>query len=461
MSAESYTLDSLGWGAALRSGQRVISEDGECRVVQFSGDFMSLVTEDEAFERHNLRWMLWHHARELLRPFSELRSEFFDWPGAALAGTSKIEIGDFGKGGLKLILPTTKKIMTRRDYHPLGKVDREPIFRVIKCHQSMGKPVEVWQKTGKRALFHLVNKCGSFLQCPVCSHRIVMGRREELKQAFESLVGRGGMGYLITLTVPHSRSDLLEDLLRQMLYARDRLNNSAWAKRVERKPGKRSPDRLGHKYIGRIRSLEMTFSVEAGWHPHLHELWVFNAPLSQVELSVFDGLPLAWADCCEDWWLRRPSVLHGVDIRPIFNNAEYLSKFSLNERRWGLEKELASSGQKSKSHSPWALLELSMFGDRLARSKFLEYAQAMHSVQPSSIHVSGNLNYAIKQLGLTLRDDDTLSKIIESEAELLMEISVEDYRIISSKNLFTTVLRLAETGGPELVRNFINSKRGV
>lgn len=288
-----------------------------------------------------------------------------------------------------------------------------------------------------------------------------MGRREELKQAFESLVVRGGMGYLITLTVPHSRSDFLEDLLRQMLYARDRLNNSGWAKRVERKPGKRSADRLGDKYVGRIRTLEVTFSVEAGWHPHLHELWVFNAPLSQVELSVFDGLPSAWADACEDWWLRRPSVLHGVDIRPIFNNAEYLSKFSLNERRWGLEKELASSGQKSKSHSPWALLELSMYGDRLARSKFLEYAQAMHSVQPSSIHVSGNLNYAIKQLGLTLRDDDTLSKIIESEAELLMEISVEDYRIISSKNLFTTVLRLAETGGPEAVRNFINTRKGV
>lgn len=85
-----YTLENLGWGTALRSGQRVISEDGECRVIRFTGDAMALVSEDEAFDRHQLRWMLWHHARDLLRPYSELRAEYVDWPGPATVGTAQI-----------------------------------------------------------------------------------------------------------------------------------------------------------------------------------------------------------------------------------------------------------------------------------------------------------------------------------------------------------------------------------
>lgn len=456
-----YTLENLGWGAALRSGQRVVSEDGECRVVQFVGDSMALVSEDESWERHQLRWMLWHHARDLLRPYSELRAEYMDWPGPALVGTAAIAHGDSSRrdGPLRIVLPQSAKSFCRRDYHPLGKIDREPIYRVVKCHQSMGKPVEVWRKSGKRALYHEVNKCGSG-QCPVCGHRITMGRREELKQAFEALRGRGGIGYLVTLTVPHTPANRLDDLLRQMLYARDRLNHSGWAKRVERKPGKRSPDRLGHKHIGRIRALEVTWSQSGGWHPHLHELWVFTSLLDDIELGVFADLPAAWGDCCEDWWLDRPSDDRGVDVRPIIGNAEYLAKFGA-ERRWGLEKELASSGQKSKSHGPLSLLELSMYGDLVARSNYLHYVRAMHAVQPSSIHVSANLNYALKQLGLTLRDDDTLSKVIESEAELLMELSVDDYRYISTNGLYSTILRLAETGGPDVVRDFINRQKGV
>lgn len=458
-----YTLENLGWGAALRSGQRVVSEDGECRVIQFAGDSMSLVSEDESWERHQLRWMLWHHVRDLLRPYSEFRAEFFDWPGPAVVGTAQILQAESSKrrGSLRIVLPKKAKSLSRRDYHPSGKVDREPLFRVVKCHQLMGKPVEVWRRTGKRALYHLVNKCGSYTQCPICSHRIVMGRREELKQAFEALTGRGGMGYLVTLTVPHSPANLLEDLLRQVLYARELLNHSGWAKRVDRKPGKRSPDRLGHKYLGRIRALEITWSLSGGWHPHLHELWVFSSELTDIELSVFSDLPSAWGDCCESWWLGRPSAERGVDVRRIVSNVDYLAKFGVSERRWGLEKELASSGHKTKSHSPWSLLELSMFGDEIARGKFLEYVRAMYAVQPSAIHISQNLNYAIKQLGLTLRDDDTLSKVVESEAELLMELSVEDYRFISANGLHSLILRLAETGGPEVVRNFINSKKGV
>lgn len=459
-----YTLENLGWGAALRSGQRVVSEDGECRVIQFAGDAMALVEEDEAFDRHQLRWMLWHHARDLLRSYSELRAEYLDWPGPAMVGTAQITRGESAKrgGALKIVFPQSAKTLCRRDYHPLGKVDREPIYRVVKCHQSMGKPVEVWRKSGKRALYHLVNKCGSYWQCPVCSHRIVMGRREELKQAFEALTGRGGMGYLVTLTVPHSPANRLEDLLRQVLYAREHLNHSAWAKRVDRRPGKRSPDRLGHKYLGRIRALEVTWSLTGGWHPHIHELWVFASMLDDIELRVFADLPSAWGDCCEAWWLDRPSEERGVDVRPIVSNADYLAKFGVNERRWGLEKELASSGHKSTSHGPWTLLELSMYGDDIARGKYIEYVRAMHAIQPSAIHVSQNLNYAIKQLGLTLRDDDTLSKVIESEAELLMELSVDDYRFIAANGLYSTILRLAETGGPDVVRDFINrNNKGV
>lgn len=466
ISASSEGLDyvGLGWGAVPLTGDRVVSDDGSVGVVKVDrlGN-LTIVDPDVGLSRWALRWMLWRHAREVLRPFSRLVPEYRDWP-EKYSASSKYEVEyrtglDVVPGSvyrpLRLRLSSSKPgpAVLGRDFDPIGRQDREPVFRVVKCHNLGGEAPEIWRGSSdlglRRALFHKVPKCGEFWTCPVCSHRITIGRRSELTQAFGTTVtAHGGVAYLVTFTVPHSPADLLEDLLRQMLYARDRLTNGhAFQNVLKRKPGKRSPSRLGHKYWGRIRSLEVKWSPESGWHPHLHEAWIFHEPLTPSELAVFESLPEAWADCCEDWWLRRPNRF-GTDVRPIFDNAEYLAKFD-SDRTWGAQYELAAGNGKA-GLGPWALLEGSMYGNQLARSKFLEYAHAMRSVSPSSIHMGGKIRWAMKISGQLVRSDDDLATRIESDAELITTLTKAQYRWITETGSFSTVLQLAEAGADVL-----------
>ncbi|MBB5202813.1 hypothetical protein HNQ51_000106 [Inhella inkyongensis] len=451
----------LGWsGLAWRDGQELVSDAGQVRVLRVVEGGLSLVDRDISDTRWSLRWMLFHHARELLRAYSELRAEHRDWP-KVYAPPFTYQLSEEPPAHLRQPLGPvvlTKKAnrskpVLGRDFSPFGELDREPVFRVMTCHQSLSADVEVWRDSRNkgRALFHQVVKCGDFWRCPVCSHRITMGRRAEITDIYNQVAGPGkGVGYLVTFTVPHSRLDRLDDLLRQMLYARDRLGESGWGKRLTREPGKtaKTQDRLGDLYIGRMRTLEITWSTANGWHPHLHEMWVFEREIPAARQGLFERLPEAWGDACEDWWLRRPGAT-GVDMRRIYSNAEYLAKFGGEGRRWGAEYELAAGHGKTKSVGPWTLLENSMYGDQVSRAAFLEYAFALKAVSPSSVHIGGRLAYAIRQLGLTASDDGDLADRLGSDAELLTTISPKEFKLIARQRAFDTFLRLVESAGSE------------
>lgn len=456
-----FEFSDLAW----RDGQEVVTNSGELKVLRITNSGPLLSDFDVADSRISLRWMLFHHARDILRQFWEWRPEFMDWP-ARYAPPSVFELVDsipetltFPLGPVRLNRKYKKSSpVLGRDFSPIGLIDREPKFRVINCHGSLGGG-EVWRDAENgRALFHQVIKCGDFWRCPICSHRITMFRCREINDIYNNIMGRGmGVAYLVTFTVPHKRTDLLEDLLRQMLYARDRLGDGAWGKSLTRPAGKtaKTKYRLGDLYIGRMRTLEITWSNANGWHPHLHEMWVFESEIPESRLSLFEKLPEAWADCCEDWWLQRPGA-NGVDIRRMYSNAEYLSKFGGEKRNWGPEYELAAGHGKTKTVGPWTLLESSMYGDLISRQAFIEYAFALRAVSPSSIHVGGRLAYAIKQLGLTASDDHQLAAQLGSDAELLGTLSRDEYRLIVQNKAFDTFLRLVQSMGYEYAVNWLN-----
>lgn len=457
----------LGWSdLAWRDGQQVVTDGGSLQVLRITDAGPMLSDVDVADSRFSLRWMLFHHVREVLRPFWEWRAEYMDWP-SAYAPRWVYELSEgipptisFPKGPVQLDRKARRSAAVQgRDFSPVGAVDREPMFRVQSCHGSLGGDVEVWRDGGKkgRALFHNVVKCADFWRCPVCSHRITMGRRREIADIYNQVAGRGGgVAYLVTFTVPHQRTDRLEDLLRQMLYARDRLADGAWGKSLTRPAGKtaKTAYRLGDLFVGRMRTLEITWSSVNGWHPHLHEMWVFEQEIPSDRRGLLERLPEAWADCCEDWWLRRPGAT-GVDVRRMYSNADYLAKFGGEKRSWGPEYELAAGHGKARTVGPWTLLENSMYGDEVARQAFIEYAFALKAVSPSSVHVGGRLAYAIKQLGLTASDDAQLAARLGSDAELLATLSRSEFRLIVQNRGFDLFLRLVESAGHEAALQWV------
>lgn len=459
-------LDTSWAHFAFRDGEQIIGDTGQIKVVKLTDSGLTFANIDESDSRFSLRWMLWHHARDILRQYWEWRPEFVDWPKKYAPKTKLILSDDVPdtlswprgpvshRQKLNVSLP-----VLGRDYHPCGLQDREPVFRVLGCHQHLGGDVEVWRDAKKsgRALYHQVVKCGDFWRCPVCSHRITMGRRAEIANIYNQVAGRGqGAAYLVTFTIPHQKTDLLEDLLRQMLYARDRLGDGAWGKSLTRPAGKtaKTAYRLGDLYVGRMRTLEITYSSANGWHPHLHEMWVFSGEIPASRLSLFASLPDAWGDACQDWWLNRPGA-RGVDMRRMYGNAEYMAKFGAEKRTWGAEYELAAGHGKTRTVGPWSLLESSMYGDLSSRAAFVEYAHALKSVSPSSIHIGGRLAYAIKQLGLTASDDAELSSGLGSDAELLATLTKSEFKLIAQNSAYDFVLRLIESSGIQSAREWI------
>lgn len=449
----------LGWSdVAWRDGQQVVTQSGELQVLRITQSGPILSPLDVGDSRVSLRWMLFHHVRDVLRQYWEWRPEYMDWP-QPYASPVVHELIDqvpptvsFPRGPVHLSAKSKRSVPVRsRDFSSVGAVDREPSYRVMTCHGRLGGEVEVWRdiRNQGRALYHGVIKCGDYWRCPICSHRITMGRRAEIADIYNQVAGPGqGVAYLVTFTVPHHRSDRLEDLLRQMLYARDRLADGAWGKSLTRPAGKtaKTAYRLGDMYIGRMRTLEITWSSANGWHPHLHEMWVFDREVPHDRRGLFDRLPEAWADACEDWWLRRPGA-NGVDLRRMYSNAEYLSKFGAETRSWGPEYELAAGHGKTRTVGPWTLLENSMYGDEVSRLAFVEYAHALKAVSPSSVHVGGRLAYAIKQLGLTASDDMHLSARLGSDAELLGTLSSAEFRLLAQHKGYEMFLRLVESAG--------------
>ena len=93
-----------------------------------------------------------------------------------------------------------------------------PESRTAKCLRirAFDSDVQVWKsKEHGTASYAGLQTCGSVWTCPVCAAKIAERRRVELLEAMELHKAQGGAVYLLTLTTPHQRGDVLGELLDQ------------------------------------------------------------------------------------------------------------------------------------------------------------------------------------------------------------------------------------------------------
>lgn len=97
-------------------------------------------------------------------------------------------------------------------------------------------------------------------------------RRERLKAAMDLHLRAGRQLTLLTLTVPHDKSDSLEMVLDQLLGGHRRLLNAG-------RTGVELRESLG--IVGSERILEVTHGAN-GWHPHLHLVLAHDRPVNDL-----------------------------------------------------------------------------------------------------------------------------------------------------------------------------------
>jgi hypothetical protein len=179
---------------------------------------------------------------------------------------------------------------------------------------------------------------------------------------------------LLTLTMPHYRSQGLSDNLTAML--------AAYRALLQNRPYRtlRAHAELDHS----IRVPEITYGPRNGFHPHLHILGFFGV---DFDASAFEReLARLWLANLQRQGVQidDPSavLLRGVRVQLGFTaGAEYVSKLG---RSWGLAEEVAKANRKKgrgEHYSPADMLR-HVRDDTLpgARAVFREYATAIEGV---------------------------------------------------------------------------------
>lgn len=178
-----------------------------------------------------------------------------------------------------------------------------------------------YNESYKTASYSNLQLCGSKWICPVCSEMAANDKKEELKADLILLEKKGYYAHMLTLTVPHSRDDALKDTL-------DKLSK---AKSAMFKDGLVLPN------VGHITSIEVKYSAENGWHPHMHLIVITEKKYLEQEIkgtlgSMLKGvgilgyeqkIGMQWQKYCKRVGLREPSLRHGVDLKRGYSDKKH------------------------------------------------------------------------------------------------------------------------------------------
>lgn len=135
------------------------------------------------------------------------------------------------------------------------------------------------QVAGLAGLVH----CGSPWACPTCARKIGAKRAEEIRQVVEAVHAQGGSAALVTLTLRHHAGHRLADTWDALTYGWSRVTS-----------GRRYTEECARFGVdGWVRAVEVTRG-DAGWHPHLHVLVLFDTPMSAEMVQEMAGR----------WWTR-------------------------------------------------------------------------------------------------------------------------------------------------------------
>ena len=294
-----------------------------------------------------------------------------------------------------------------------------------------------YNKSYKSASYSNLQLCDSKWICPVCSEISANQRKEELKEDLILLEKRGFYAHMLTLTVPHSRDDSLEDTLSKLSKAKSKLFK----------------DGLVLQNEGHITSLEVKYSSENGWHPHLHLIVITDKKYSEHEIKGTLGvnpknfgvlgyekmIGMQWQKYCKSVGLKEPSLRHGVDLKRGYDDKkhstddliDYILKddlsYEMTKSHTKIGKyntdsvtpfQLALLAENEEENSPFAVL-------------FREYAKAIKGKNNGK--KSPKLVKLLKKIKSEILEDDSEDDTASIELPVLVyELQEKEWRVLCS-----------------------------
>jgi len=316
---------------------------------------------------------------------------------------------------------------------------------------------------GYAGLFH----CANVWVCMECSARIASKRATELEQVLAHYIGAGGTAVLVTFTMRHWRTHRLADLLAA--------RSTGWKKVTEGGTFVKHKKLTG--FAGYCQVLEVTESLENGWHPHVHAVLVFHGEPSEDAINAMvDGMWSRWSAGLVKAGLPAPTREHGLDVQHLDRTAgadrtfdsvrawaAYVTKGIAGEATLGMSKEAKGTNRSIKELARDALLpqvwentdthELVQTYDVHARAKLAEYEQAMHGRKQMN-WCQGD--YDLRK-GAALDEEETDDQVLDEDldGQDVAVIPRESWRAVEPRA--AELLGVTERGGIEAAHRWLDA----
>jgi hypothetical protein len=229
--------------------------------------------------------------------------------------------------------------------------------------------------------------------CPVCAPEIRSARGTEIALAVElHLLGGGGVEFG-TATMPHEFGHRLRDTYSVVAKA---WNSVGVDKSVR-------AFRKSHGYWGFVRTCEVTYGQNAGWHPHVHWLDFWEEPLTTVDRSHYVRVVLnAWRASVIRQGFGSPSDARGVRILPVreAKYAEDVGRYMTAAKAGHELTNLTTKEARRSGMAPFEILALARSSEEWCRV-WWEYEGATRGRR-----MLGRSQKLFQRLGLSLDDPE-------------------------------------------------------
>ena len=290
-------------------------------------------------------------------------------------------------------------------------------------------PINVVRGVNGRVYYQGLLKCGNIWRCPVCNYKITQRRQLEVFKYCDTWFKESKINKIsfITLTVHHTKTMTLKKTLELLIDEYRRLQRTKVYKRLKEQ----------HGIIGFIKSLEITYNDNNGWHPHIH-LLLFHSS---------DNIETLHQEIT-DLWIKREKTrasVKGQMCKEVFGNkgiSEYVTK-------WDTSKEMTQGsfklgrGESITGFQMLKLLVANKFETDLDRKRtqglfktYCRITQGKHKIS-----VSPTLKKTLQEV-VVMED----AKILEDEKseELLLRIEQKMWEIITEHELEAEILNVVE-----------------
>ena len=319
----------------------------------------------------------------------------------------------------------------------------------LKAHRD----IEVRGGLGRKPYYVGLLTCGLVWICPVCAAKIQAYRALEVRAVIDDHLEKGGSVWMITQTIPHTRFDNLEGLISRFSKAFQSFKSNRKWRAIK----------SGFDISGYIKALEVTWSAEFGWHPHLHTIFFLDQERKDVDVPAFCAALFAqWQNCTARQGFGELSR-KAFSVQDASKVKEYLNKMTGERYVWGSEHEITrlhSKKGRRLSYAPFDFLRV-YNGSSLKNS--IDAVQAADLFRTYAAAFFGRMHLTYSK-GLERPNRKTDEEIAQSLGEVdlvLATITRFQWRQLlklPEKAWHGELLRVVEDFGPQGLKYYLESK---